>query len=171
MDTPADIEVVPGARPGPGSHDRDTLRALYPHLRRLAAVVADTDMDPDDLVQDAVTGYLRIPPGAVRDAGAYLRRAVVNAAGRERRRWARARAAAPLVGHETDGPPPAYPSDAAAVLACLAPVDRALLYLLDVDGFPVADAAAVTGLSVVAARARASRARRTARRALEGGKP
>ena len=58
---------------GEGGLDEDAFRQLYPAHHRFASVVADRDVDPDDLVQDALVGLLRAPPGHVRDPGAYLR--------------------------------------------------------------------------------------------------
>jgi RNA polymerase sigma-70 factor (ECF subfamily) len=166
MDLNTDVEPAP---PASEALTRQIIAALYPGLRRLAGVVADPDMDADDLVHDAVVGWLRRPPGQVREPGAYLRRAVVNAAERERRSRARGRSRELRATGRPGEPVTAqYPSDVGALLDCLAPADRALLYVLDVEGAPVAEAAAVVGLSVVAARARASRARRAARRRLEG---
>ena len=46
------------ARPIPVASDFETFDALYPVLRRFAGVVADIDMDPDDLVQDALAKTL-----------------------------------------------------------------------------------------------------------------
>jgi RNA polymerase sigma-70 factor (ECF subfamily) len=166
MDVNIDLEP---AAPTTGAAPRQVIAGLYPDLRRLAGVVADTDMDADDLVQEAVVGWLRQPPGTVRDPGAYLRRAVVNAAERERRSRARGRQRMTrATSGRAEPTAPEYPSDVGALLACLSPGDRVLLYVLDVEGAPMAEAAAVVGVSVVAARARASRARRAARRQLEG---
>ncbi len=39
--------------------DFEIFADLYPKLRRFAAVVADLDMEPDDLVQDALAATLR----------------------------------------------------------------------------------------------------------------
>jgi DNA-directed RNA polymerase specialized sigma24 family protein len=139
---------------------------LYPGLRRFAAAVADDDIDPDDLVQDALAGFLRVGPPTVNDLHAYLRISIVHAAAHERTRLARhvhrQMRSAPAEDAHGD-----YPSHVAALLQRLMPVDRALLYLLHVEGTTVSVAATVVGLTPVAARARASRARRSLRRHLK----
>jgi DNA-directed RNA polymerase specialized sigma24 family protein len=143
-------------------------RQVYPSLRRFAAAVADDDIDPDDLVQDALAGFLRVGPPTVNDLHAYLRTSIVHAAAHERTRLARQRdvhrqmRAAPAEDARSD-----YPSHVAALLQRVVPVDRALLYLLHVDGTTVSAAAMVVGLTPVATRARASRARRSLRRHLK----
>jgi DNA-directed RNA polymerase specialized sigma24 family protein len=48
---------------GSSNHALDELRALYPPLRRYAAVVGSCDVEPDDLVQEAFTRFLSQPPG------------------------------------------------------------------------------------------------------------
>lgn len=66
--------------------DQEIFGQLYPGLRRFAAVVGAVDMDPDDLVQDAVSRALALGPLRRLDSpGAYLRRAIVNAASNDRR--------------------------------------------------------------------------------------
>jgi DNA-directed RNA polymerase specialized sigma24 family protein len=61
---------------------------------------------------------------------------------------------------------PEYPSSIASVLNFVDPADRALLYLVHVDGMTASEAATSVGVSHVAARARLSRARRRLRRLL-----
>jgi RNA polymerase sigma factor (sigma-70 family) len=167
------VAVVPV--PAAAAFDDAAFRRLYPRLHRFASVVADRDVDPDDLVQDALVGLLRAPPGHVRDPEAYLRRSIVNGVRHVRRRSARrpvtpidaADASHPLralVGDPADGV--AWPADARAVMDAVRPADRALIYLLDVEDLPGAEVARILGLSAMAVRARASRARRAARRAL-----
>jgi DNA-directed RNA polymerase specialized sigma24 family protein len=153
--------------------DEAAFRLMYPALHRFASVVADRGVDPDDLVQDALVGLLRAPPGHVRDPGAYLRRSVLNAVAGGRRRSAVRRVTpvdpgAPLSERcESLVDDLTRPSDARAVMDAVRPADRALLYLLDVEDLPAPAVAGILGLSAVAVRARASRARRAARRALQ----
>lgn len=143
-----------------------TLRALYPRLRGFAAVVAPLEMEPDDLVQEALARVLASPswPEIV-DIEAYTRRTMVNLASNERRRLGRARAARQRevvdvsFVHE-------YPSDVAD-LDRLSPVTRALLCLVVLEGWAVADAAVACGCTALAARARLSRARRQLRDVIE----
>ena len=139
----------------------DELRSLYEPLRRYAAVVARWDVDPDDLLQEAFTRILTVQPGNVRDRRAYLRQTIVNLAMNERRRTRRATAAIHRVAGA--GPEPDdYPSDLSDVMR-LEPRVRGLLYLVEVEGEPITDAADAVGMSAAAARMALSRARRRLR--------
>jgi RNA polymerase sigma-70 factor (ECF subfamily) len=148
--------------------DEEVFAALYPRLRRLAAVAAPIEVDPDDLVQDALVRVLRRGSlAALDDPGAYLSKVIVNLAsnsrrglGRRRRAWARHGAGSPDES-------PSYPSDLAE-LERLSADERALLFLVDVEGWSFADAAAALGCTESAARQRASRARRQLRLDLGG---
>ena len=142
--------------------DDEVVAALYPELRRFAASVASDDVDPDDLVQEALANVLRAGSlEGLDNPGAYLRRAIVNLEHSHRRRWARWRERAPrLVA--TDRSEPAYPSDL-GLLQHLAPADRALLYLTAVEGLSYAAVVEVLGSSEQTLRARASKARRRLR--------
>jgi RNA polymerase sigma-70 factor (ECF subfamily) len=145
------------------------LVARYDATRRFAAVTADRDLDPDDLVQEAFTRVFRVaarsgePPAHL---DAYLRRTIVNLVANERRSRARGRAAARRLPVPDEGAVAEYPSHTAAVLDAAAPVDRALVHLVDIEGVAVAEAAHQVGLSSVAARSRLSRARRRLRAVL-----
>jgi DNA-directed RNA polymerase specialized sigma24 family protein len=144
-----------------GADDLAALRAQYGPLRRFAAVIGRWDVDPDDLVQEAYAKVLTRDPAQIRDLGPYLRRTVVNLATDERRRYGRAAGAAPILA--TDGAAvDSYPSDLADLLA-LAPRVRALLYLVEVEGQPIAPAAAAVGMSNANARVALLRARRRLR--------
>ena len=67
---------------------------LYPGLRRWAAATGPADVDPDDLIQEAVARTLRHHALCdLDDPGAYLRRAIVNLAANHRRGLARWRSA------------------------------------------------------------------------------
>ena len=139
-------------------------RRLYPRLRRFAAVVADSDMEPDDLVQDALTSALA-RGGVIDRPETYLRAAIVRHATDRRRRAARWRMRLPRLA----GPSAAwdrYPSDD-ELLDVLAPLDRAVLHLSIVEGHPLADIAEQLGISEAAVRQRAHRARRRAARTVE----
>ncbi len=146
----------------------DELRGLYEPLRRFAAVVGRLDVEPDDLVQEAYARFLAGDRSGVADAGAYLRRTIVNLASNERRRMRRADAAAQRLGAGDDGGKrrDSYPSALGDLLA-LDPRDRALLYLVDVDGYSAKDAAALVGINAAAARMALSRGRRALRIAME----
>ena len=137
--------------------DEALFAALYPALRRFAAAVRPPEVDADDLVQEALARTL-----ATRslvdcdDPGAYLRTAIVRLVSNHRRSMGRrGRAFARL--HVGDTQPTSYPSDLADLMH-LPPRDRAVLYLVVVEGWSYADAAEVLGCNETAARARASRA-------------
>ena len=104
--------------------EAELFRALYPGLRRFAAVAGPVEIDPDDLVQEAVTRALT--RGSLTDLenpGAYLRRTIINLASNGRRGFARWRAAATRHG-SAEPSEDAYPSDLGPLLD-LAPQDRA----------------------------------------------
>jgi RNA polymerase sigma-70 factor (ECF subfamily) len=146
----------------------DALRPIYPDLRRFAAVVGPLDVDPDDLVQEAVVRLLVSGQWQkVRDLRAYLRRTIVNLASNERRRFARQQAAVELNVVEITLVA-AYPSDLAE-LGRVEPMTRALLYLVELEDYPIDEAAALVGCTPAAARTRLSRARRRLKSELETG--
>ena len=137
------------------------LRELYKPLRRFAAVIGRYDVDPDDLVQSAFANVLTRDPGEIRDFGAYLRHTIVNLATDERRHAQRTNGVLRKIG------PPStdrdqYPSDLEDLMRVAAPV-RALLYLVEVEGQPIAAAAEVVGMSNSGARVALMRARRRLR--------
>lgn len=133
---------------------------LYPALRRFAAVAAPADLEPDDLVQEALVKVLRRRSLSDLDhPSAYLRKTMVNlAASHYRRRGAERRAlrrAATSHDLQTD---PAYPSDVAD-LGELPPMQRAALYLAEVEGYRYDEIGQMLGCSRAAARKNASRGR------------
>jgi DNA-directed RNA polymerase specialized sigma24 family protein len=141
--------------------ETEQLRELYQPLRRFAAVIGRYDVDPDDLVQNAYAKVLARNPGEIRELGPYLRRMIVNLATDERRRSIRANTAVRRIGApETE--PDCYPSDLEDLLRIPAKV-RALLYLVEIEGQPVADAAELVGMSNSGARVALMRARRRLR--------
>lgn len=138
---------------------------LYPKLRRFAAVVADLDLDPDDLVQEALALTLsRQNLREIDQPAAYLKRAIVNLVSNNRRRAGRFRNLVPRIATE-DSTIDYYPSDL-AILDELAPLDRAVVYLADVERLPHHAIAAELDLTAAAVRKRASRARRQLRQHL-----
>lgn len=148
--------------------DEAVFAELYPRLRRLAAVAAPIEVDPDDLVQDALVRVLRRGSlSTLDDPGAYLARVIVNLASNSRRGLGRRRRAWSRHGAGSPEEAPSYPSDLAE-LERLGPDDRALLFLVDVEGWSFGDAAAALGCTESAARQRASRARRQLRLDLGG---
>ena len=139
---------------------------LYPSLRRFAAVAGPTDVEPDDLVQEAVVRALRLRPLTELDEPlAYLRRTILNLARNRRRGLARSRHTLSRLDRARDLREE-YASDLAD-LERVPPTARALLFLVEVEGWTFAAAAAQVGLSEQTARAIASRARRRLRAAIE----
>ena len=145
---------------------------LYPVLRRFAAVTAPADMEPDDLLQEALVHVLRRRALSDLDhPAAYLRRTMVNLAashcrhmGARRRALQRAAASADL---QAD---PAYPSDLAELFV-LPPKERAALYLAEIEGYRFQEIGPMLGCSEVAARKSASRARARLRLSLATEEP
>jgi DNA-directed RNA polymerase specialized sigma24 family protein len=136
--------------------------ALYPELRRFAGMVASADIDPDDLVQEALSKVLRMGSlDRLDNPGAYLRRTILNLERSHRRRWARWRERAHRVA-TSDRCEDAYPSDL-GILALLPPFDRALLHLTAVEGMPYAALAELLGSNEQTLRSRASKARQRLR--------
>lgn len=146
--------------------DDAIFRQIYPSLRRYAAVVASIETDPDDLVQEALSRRLRIGPLSDLDAPtAYLRRAITNLASNQRRSLGRGRLARQRLQPD-EVITEVYPSDL-GILEELSPPDRAILFLLDVEGFVASEVGEVLELTENAVRLRASRARRALRSRLE----
>jgi len=137
------------------------LRECYEPLRRFAAVIGGWDVDPDDLVQSAFANVLTRDPALIRELGPYLRRVVANLATDERRRATRTDGVLRRVD-ATAASADAYPSDLEDLMRVPARV-RALLYLVDVEGEAVADAASLVGMSNGSARVALVRARRRLR--------
>ncbi|HZP29695.1 MAG TPA: sigma-70 family RNA polymerase sigma factor [Acidimicrobiia bacterium] len=139
---------------------------LYPGLRRFAAVVRPSGVDPDDLVQEALTRLLTTRPlSECDDPGAYLRTAIVRIASNHRRSLARRRVALSRMG-DPELDEPSYPSDLDE-LRHLSPDDRALLYLVVVEQRAHADVGRLLGCTEAAARRRFSRALRRLRTTIE----
>lgn len=145
-------------QPSTEPSDDELLDALYPRLRSYASRVADADVDPDDLVQDAVAATLaRHRLVDLDHPEAYLRRCILNTSANHRRRAGRLRRALGRLGAGDDHRDH-YPSDL-ALLDELSPTDRAVLEMGDIDGTPHAAIADELGLSPGAVRKRAMRAR------------
>lgn len=148
--------------------DTSVFAELYASLRAFAAVTGSVDVEPDDLVQEAVARTLRHHRLVdLDDAGAYLRRVIVNLASNRRRSMARFRVAIARLDRVDEGRTPEYASDLDDLLR-LEPDARALLFMVEVEGHSYAEAADVLGISEEAARTRASRARRLLRVGIEG---
>jgi DNA-directed RNA polymerase specialized sigma24 family protein len=146
--------------------ERELITSLYPSLRKIAAVAGSVDVEPDDLVQEALVRTLRKGPISDLDNPlAYLRRTIVNLASNQRRSLGRRRRALSRLG-TGEGWLPSYPADIEAILD-LPPRQRAVLYLVEVENQPYCEVAEQLGMTAGAARALATRARKTARSILE----
>ncbi|MDJ0662979.1 MAG: sigma-70 family RNA polymerase sigma factor [Acidimicrobiia bacterium] len=133
---------------------------LYRPLRRFAAVVGPIEVDPDDLLQEAVARVLRRRRLTELDnPGAYLRRTMVNLASNYRRSLAYRRQAVARLEASTAAVGDVYPSDLNELLR-LPPKERAVLYLSEVEGYRYAEVGDLLGCSEAAARKRAMRGRR-----------
>lgn len=142
--------------------------ALYPGLRRFAGAISPSDVDPDDLVQDAMVNVMvRGGLDGLINPHAYLRRAVLNVELARRRRLGQWTRIVPRVASSTVEDP-VYPSDLGE-LRRLDATDRALLYLTAVEGWPFAEVAQVLDRSEGALRVRAFRLRRRLRDELSKG--
>jgi len=134
------------------------IESSYDELRRFAAVVAPWDVDPDDVLHSTmvkVLGKRRL--SSLEDPLAYLRRSIVNHINSELRKLGTRRSVlARLAGSDVNADH--YPSDLADLLR-LSPVDRAILFLHDVEGFAFAEVADLVGMNIGRVRMRASRAR------------
>jgi len=156
------------------SGDPDAFGTLFArHRDRLWAVAVRTLGDPDDAadaLQDAMISAFR---GAGRFRGdsavtTWLHRIVVNACLDLLRRRAARPATSGLAAEALDavaaGHGPAQPDtdsslDVSAALRTLPPEQRAALVLVDMLGYPVAEAAAVLGVSEGTVKSRCSRGR------------
>ncbi len=137
---------------------------LYPALRRFAAVTAPADVDPDDLLQEALVRVLqRRSLSELEHPGAYLRKTMVNiAASHSRRMGVRRRALRRLAASESSTVTTDYPSDLAELYR-LPARERAVLYLYEVERYHFKEIARMLGCSEAAAKKGASRARRRLR--------
>lgn len=154
----SDMHAKPAERLRPDGHDDGWFDALYPHLHRVACVAAPADVDPDDLVQDALVNYLQLDdPAAVTSPKAFLTTTIVNLASNHRRSWARRRTAVARLG-PPDPSRNQFPSDLGDLLR-LPPRERAALYLHHVDGLPYDQVAELVGCTPAAARKAAERGR------------
>lgn len=147
--------------------DAAVFKQIYPALHRIAAVASPAECEPDDLVQEATARALRRGSLSQLDnPTAYLARSIVNLASNERRRLGRQRRAISRVQPRVERIDPTYPSDVADLLE-LSPMNRAVLWLADIEGRSFNDISEMLGGSPLAARARASRARRRLRHLIE----
>jgi RNA polymerase sigma-70 factor (ECF subfamily) len=148
------------------ARDKELIAELYPSLRRIAAVAGGVDVEPDDLVQEALVRTLTNRNLSELDNPlAYLRRAIVNLASNQRRSNARGQRAVARLS-DSESLLPSYPADVEAILD-LSPRHRAILYLVEVERVSYTEAADQLGITTAAARQLAARARKRARLNLE----
>lgn len=146
--------------------DETVLTEIYPELRRFAGAVAPPDVDPEDLLQEALARTIRRTTLTALDRpDVYLRTVLVRLAANHRRGWARGRARLTAVGPLPDAFLDAYPSDLGE-LARLPAATRAVLWLRVVEQRSYSEIADILGASEASSRARASRGIRQLRRDL-----
>jgi RNA polymerase sigma-70 factor (ECF subfamily) len=135
------------------------------------------DREADDVIQEAFIAALTTKALPTGDVGAWLR-AIVARKALDSLRRVRRRDEQPLpepgveLGEFEASSDAGTPLDVIAVrraLAQLAPADRAVLTLVDLEGRSMAEAAAALGLTRVAIRLRAVRARRKLARLIREG--
>ena len=139
--------------------DRKLVEEHYDTLRRFAAVTASRDIEPDDLLQEALVRALSKGPLSKREHPvAYIRRAIVNLAIDEaRRRESRRSLMGRWVGRSEVVD--AYPSDI-GILQELSPRARAIVYLAEIEGYRYSEIAEMLDCSEASARMGSMRARR-----------
>jgi len=173
-----ELEVLVAARGGSheagrrmmAEHGASMLRTAWHVLGRYGGSQAD------DVVQEAFIAALTTTALPTGDLGAWLRAITVRKA-LDFVRGAKRREEHSLHGIATESPAvalddPGRCTDVLAVreaLTRLAPSDRAVLVLVDLEGHSMAEAAAVLGASNVAVRLRAVRARRKLAAILRSG--
>lgn len=140
---------------------------LYPVLRRFAAVAAPSDLEPDDLLHEAMVAVLKAHClSELEHPAAYLRKAILSAAAAHCHRMGRRRFAMSRYRASVDvSSSPDYPSDLAD-LNRLSPRERSALYLHEVEGYRFAEIAVMLGCSEAAAKKAGSRARKRLAEAL-----
>jgi DNA-directed RNA polymerase specialized sigma24 family protein len=142
--------------------------ASYRSLRAFAAIVAPADMEPDDLLHEALERVLRASRARdIENLEGYVRRTIIVRAIDFRRRRARWRRVTAALIPRDDRTVDVYPSDLQTLMT-LDPSVRGLLYLVEVEGWLISDAAELVGCSAQAARQRLSRARRQLGLELQG---
>lgn len=147
------------------AEDAELIRELYPKLRRFAAAVRPSEIDPDDLVQEALMKTIRRGPLTSLDhPSSFLWKVMCNLAKDHQRRLGRRRRALGRLG-PPESVTPHYPSDLGE-LERLTPKARAVLYLHEVDGYTYSEIANHLGANEASLRRTASRARRSLRKAI-----
>ncbi len=176
-----ELDLLSAAREGSQDAGRRLMTAYGPSMVRTARNVLGRygGNEADDVVQEAFIAALTTPALPTGDLGAWLRAIAV----RKALDWIRAtrrRGEQPLPDpdqaaggtelHASDS----VPGDVLAVregLSLLSAADRAVLTLVDLEGRSMAETAAALGITNVAVRLRAVRARRKLARVLRRRSP
>jgi len=171
-----ELDLLSAAREGSQEAGRRLMAAYGPSMVRTARNVLGRygGNEADDVVQEAFIAALTTAALPTGDQGAWLRAITVRKA-LDSIRLARRRGEQPLP--ESDGAvaelerqgSASMPLDVLAVreaLRLLSPTDRAVLTLVDLEGRSMAETAAALGITNVAVRLRAVRARRKLARVL-----
>lgn len=171
-----DVDELLAARDGNHQAGRYLMARHGPSMMRTAWSVLGRygGTEAEDVIQEAFISALTTPALPTGDVGAWLRAITVRKAldwlRRARRRgeqsWGEVTESGfePATGDDADGT-----LDLLTLrrgLAQLSPTDRAVLTLVDLEGLSMAEAAQALGLTRVAAKLRASRARRKLARLL-----
>ena len=154
------------AQPGDAGEEA-VFTMLYPGLRHFAAAVGPLEVEPDDLVQEALARALAVGPlSELRDPGAYLRTVIVRLAANQRRSLGRRRRAIRFLEHRERDSAAVLESDLSG-LSALEPDDRAVVYLSVIEQATADEIGALLGWSAARVRVRKHRALRRLRAALE----
>lgn len=142
--------------------DQQLVEKIHPALRRFAAMVASWEVDPDDVLQEALFRVLaRRELSSLEHPVAYLRKTMLNLV-RDEHRQVRSRTRAMVTIGVADPATDNYPSDLDG-LGELTPQGRAALFMAEVEGCSYSEIGTALGCSEVAARMAAMRARRQMR--------
>jgi RNA polymerase sigma-70 factor (ECF subfamily) len=175
-----ELDLLSAAREGRQESGRSLMAEHGPSMVRTARNVLGRygGSEAEDVVQEAFIAALTTTALPTGDLGAWLR-AVTARKALDWLRRARRRREAPLVEPDdatgrlgVEGGTSSR-IDVLAVregLGRLSPADRAVLTLVDLEGWSMTDAARALGLTSVAARIRAVRARRKLGRVLRAGR-
>lgn len=135
------------------------LVAAYPALRRFAFVLADGDLDPEDLLHETLVRILaRGSTTDIEHLEAFARRTMTHVRANRRRSLGRRRRMLERLQEAPDVVEPSVAGNDLGDLLAVGPTDRAILYLFIVEGRPHVEIAEIVGLSEDATRARYSRA-------------
>ena len=146
--------------------ERQLIHDLYPSLRRFAAVVGPAEVEPDDLVQEALFRMIRRGPLTdVTFPTAYLKRCIVNLSKDHTRSFVRRRRALMVLAATSEAFTEAYLSDVVEWMN-LPPQARAILYMRELEGRTFGEIGEIVGCSEKAARNFAARARKRLRKIL-----